>query len=382
MSDKKKKKGKSAKEKDAGKKKKSAGKKTSADKKTSAEETAQGSSVRRWARISAIAAAAVILFLCVAGNYYVHHPADWLAEHEGFFTAPLEAFGDPTAFITDALGWSGRDAVNTPDDPPPTGQVFFAGAPVREGDPCPSDIAILDRGEFQIGWSPSLRHPVWVAYHVPAEAKHDSGKRPGFRKDPGVKSAPAPAEYTNSGYDRGHMAPNRAIVTRFGPEAQLKTFQMSNIAPQLPSLNRGPWREMEQRIADLWTAKYGEIWVIAGCYTPRDARDRFNLGKTNIDVPENFYMVIAAQTEDAVRVLAVDLGQPRRSWRDQGRRLRRWSWPAHAIVSVDELERRTGLDFFPDMQKSLQMSLESDVPTRLWPVRFVDIFKLIMLRFS
>ena len=48
---------------------------------------------------------------------------------------------------------------------------------------------------------------------------------------------------------------------------------------------------------------------------------------------------------------------------------------------MDELERRTGLNFFPDMQKSLQMSLEADVPTRLWPVRFVDLFKLIMLRF-
>jgi hypothetical protein len=40
---------------------------------------------------------------------------------------------------------------------------------------------------------------------------------------------------------------------------------MSNIAPQSPALNRGVWRDVEHRIADLWTARYGEIWVVVGC---------------------------------------------------------------------------------------------------------------------
>ena len=333
------------------------------------------------ARIAAAALALGLVLLCVLGDLYVHHPAEWLAEHDGPFTAPLEVVGDPVAFLTDALGWTGRDAVNTPDDEPPAGEVFFAGAPVREGAPCPSDVVVLDRGEFQVGWSPSLQHPVWVGYHVPREAKFPAGRRPGYLRDRSVTPSPVATNYVGTGYDRGHMAPNHAIVTRFGPDEQRKTFMMTNISPQRPSLNRGPWREMERRIADLWTAKYGEIWVVVGCYTPREAPGRQQLGRTNIDVPENFYMVVAAQTEDAVRVLAVDMGQPHASWRNEGRRLRRWTWPQHAIVSVDELERRTGLNFFPDMQKSLQMSLEADVPTRLWPVRFLDLFKLVMLRF-
>ena len=116
-----------------------------------------------------------------------------------------------------------------------------------------------ERGEFRIGWSPSLRHPVWVAYHVPRTARHEAGKRPNFQKDKGVASSPQPKDYANSGYDRGHMAPNHAIVTRFGPEIQRRTFQMTNVAPQRPGLNRGPWREMEQRISELWTSAYGEI---------------------------------------------------------------------------------------------------------------------------
>lgn len=338
-------------------------------KKKKAGETAP---LRLWARIGAATLVVGFVLLCICGDIYVHHPADWLASHRNFVTAPLEYLGDRTAFITDALGWTGRDAVNTPDDPIPEGMVSFAGDPVRVGAPAPADIVVLDRGEFRIGWSPSLRHPVWVAYHVPRTASHEAGKRPNFQKDKGVASSPQPKDYANSGYDRGHMVPNHAIVTRFGPEIQRRTFQMTNVAPQRPGLNRGPWREMEQRVSDLWTSAYGEIWVIAGTIPPAPGQSRSKLGQTDINVPEQFYMVIASQTEDSVRVLAVLMNQ----------NAHRWDFPVHNIVSVDEIEKLTGLDFFPDMQKSLQMSLESDVPTRLWPVRFLDLLKLILIRFT
>lgn len=327
------------------------------------------SASRTWARIASIAIVFAFVALCTGGNFYVRHSAEWLADHRNPLTAPLEYFGNRCAFVTDALGWSGRDTVNTPDDPIPTGMITFAGLPIRTGAPAPSDITILDRGEFTIGWSPSLRHPVWVAYHVPAAAQHDIGKRPNFSRDRFVASSPSPQDYTHSGYDRGHMVPNKAIVTRFGPDFQRKTFQMTNIAPQRPSLNRGPWREMEQRITDLWTAKYGEIWVIAGAVPPSNHE---KLGASNISIPEKYYMVIAAQTEDSVRTLAVLL--------DQNANM--WDFPVHNIVSIDHLEKLTGLNFFPDMQKSLQSSLEADIPTRLWPIRAIDLLKLILIRFN
>lgn len=331
---------------------------------------------RRLALVMAAFLLTGLVVLLVAGDVYVHHSASWLAEHRSFLTMPLEYFGDRAAFLTDALGWTGRDAVNSPDDPIPEGQVFFAGEPRRVGAPAPTDITVLDRGEFKIGWSPSLRHPVWVAYHVPRDAREPgreaSSKTPNFQKDRSVAASAVPDDYKNTDYDRGHMVPNHAILTRFGPDFQKKTYLMTNVAPQRRSLNRGPWREMEQRIADLWTAKYGEIWVIAGAISSATAKDRVKLGKTDIDVPDRFYMVIASQTEDSIRVLAVLMNQ----------NADRWDFPVHNIVSVDELEELTGLDFFPDMQKSLQMSLESDVPTRLWPVRVRDLFKLILVRFT
>jgi endonuclease G len=207
---------------------------------------------------------------------------------------------------------------------------------------------------------------------VPRAARFENGKRPSFQKDRSVASSPIPGDYRNTMYDRGHMVPNRAIVTRFGPDVQKKTFQMTNIAPQRPALNRGPWREMELRIADLWTAMYGEIWVIVGALSGTSPSARETIAAGGIDVPEQYYMISVAQAEDGVRALAVLVPQT------SGR----WAFPAHDIVTIDELEKLSGLEFFPEMPSFLKRPLQADRPTRLWPIRFRDILKLILLRFA
>ena len=343
-----------------------------AEKKAKAKKAPPASPMRKAARVVTIFTVLALATLCGVGNWYVHHPSDWLSERQSLLTAPLVYLGDRTAFITDAFGWTGHDAVYDSDDPVPSGQVFFAGQPQRVGAPAPSDIAVLQRGEFAIGWSPSLKRPVWAAYHVPREARFDIGKRPAFAKDRNVASAPPPDAYKGSRYDRGHMVPNHAIVTRFGPDEQRKTFLMTNIAPQAPALNRGPWREMELRIADLWTARYGEIWVIVGALPASSAPERNKLALSGIDVPERYYMIAVAQSEDGVRALAVLMPQT----------TDRWAFPTHDIVTIDELEKLSGLEFFPEMPSFLKRPLQADRPTRLWPIRFRDVLKLILLRFT
>ena len=331
--------------------------------------------LRRIARWAAVCTVVLFAALCGGGAWYARHPPAWLDEAKGstpaFIRAPLMYFGDRTLFMTDALGWTGHDAVYDCDDPPPVGNVFYAGKPVRVADPAPADIRTLDRGPFVVGWSDSLQHPAWVAYHVPPEARFDPGKRPSFRKDRSIAKSPTASAYSNTGYDRGHMAPNRAIATRFGPEAQSQTFLMSNIAPQLPALNRGPWRELEQRIADLWTARWGEIWVICGTISGTNGRSRERLPGTLVDVPESFWMLIISQSDDEVRALALILPQS----------VKFDDFPVHRIVTVDELEKATGLDLMPDLPSFLRDPLKADRPTRLWPIRLRDIFKLIMIRF-
>ena len=320
---------------------------------------------------------ALILLLTAwgtAAEWYVHHPRRWFAEGRGGLPAavatPLEWFGNPLADLTDGLGWTGHDAIYEYDVEAPAGSTLFAGAPARIRDPAPSDIQIVDKGEFVIGWSDRLRHPVWCAYHVVKEPKYNISTRPGFIKDRTLPEAPSPSAYAKSGYDRGHLAPNHAIASRYGPEAQRKTFTMSNVAPQTPALNRGVWRDVEHRIADLWTARYGEIWVVVGAISKMANGE--TIGGTGIDVPVAFYQVIIAQEGMNVRALAVVIPQ-----------VVRWNaWAARYIVSIEELEGMTGLDFNPELPGFIQRPLEAELPTRLWPVRLRDIFRLIRLWFT
>jgi len=335
-------------------------------------QAASVSSFRRVLRRCSAISLFIVVALNLLGIWYVHHPAAWLAARQSAFTRPLVYFGDRASFLTDAAGWTGEDCLVSTTRAAPTNQVFFAGAPKRIADPAPTDLVILNRDAFVVGYSPTLRHPAWVAYHVPREARFESTKRPNFTKDRNVPSSPKPGDYTNTGYDRGHMAPNRALVTRFGPEIQKKTFNMTNIAPQRPALNRGPWRELEQRIADLWTHRYGEIWVIVGTLSSSRPRSRERLSGTTIDVPSAYWMLIAAQTDEGVRTLAVVLPQT----------ADRWTFPVHNIVTIDELEAWTGYDFFPDLPQSLLKPLETGRPTRLWPIHWQDFLTLILIRFA
>jgi endonuclease G len=323
-------------------------------------------------RAAAVLSALFAVYAAVS-VWFVHHPRKWLDSYWESWpravTVPLFWAGNHIGDITDALGVTGHDAVYEYDIEAPVGKVLFAGAPKRTGEKAPSDIVVLNRGEFIVGWSPSLRHPVWCAYHVVNDVKYPDGERPNFSKDRSAPNSPAAGAYASSGYDRGHMVPNHAIVSRYGTEAQKLTFLMSNIAPQTPSLNRGVWRDVEHRIADLWTARYGEIWVIVGCIPGTSGE---TVTGTDIDVPDGFYQLIVAQEGMNVRAMAVVFGQEV-SWRE---------WAARNLISIDELEELTGLDFLPELDSFIQDKLEAELPSRLWPVRSRDIIKQILMRFD
>ena len=336
----------------------------------------KGAKARRSRKTSVITgfiSLAVLISWALAGMWFVHHSRRWLTttleDWPVIVTAPLMWMGNPISDITDGLGITGHDAVYEYDEEAPIGNVTFAGTPRRVSAPAPNDVRIIDRGEFLIGWSDTLRHPLWCAYHVAKECKFGDGKRPSFMLDKTVTKSPRPEDYTHQGYDRGHMVPNHAIISRYGENARRKTFMMSNISPQTAALNRGVWRDVEHRIADLWTARYGEIWVVIGAIPSSENR---KLGTTGIDIPGAYYQIVIAQEDQDVRAFAV-LFEQDVQW---------GAWPTRYLISIDELETLTGLDFNPEMPSFIQDPLEAELPSRLWPVRAIDIFSQIASHFT
>jgi endonuclease G len=101
---------------------------------------------------------------------------------------------------------------------------------------------------------------------------------------------PRHSDYTNSGYDRGHMAPNADFNdTR---ENALKTFFTANIWPQTPEVNRVTWLETENETRSL-AREYNAVHVVI-------IVDEFStLTVNDIQVPLNFkrYVYDAATNE-------------------------------------------------------------------------------------
>ena len=175
---------------------------------------------------------------------------------------------------------------------------------------------------------------------------------PKFFTDTRTTSRVAHEDYTNSGYDRGHMAPNYAIATRYGNEAQRETFLMSNITPQAPNLNRIWWRLLEEKEANDFAMRLERVWVLTGPVFRGEVKKL----RGGVDVPAACYRVILDEENGQPRVLAFIAPQTVSGHEPL----------TQFLTSVREIETQTGLDFFPELPKEVQERIETVKAERLW----------------
>jgi len=125
---------------------------------------------------------------------------------------------------------------------------------------------ILHKRAFDICYSCKWKTSKLVVYQIDGSLidKYNlSRKRLMFRPDYQLpaKCRSYPKDYSHTGYDRGHLAPN--TIFDYSKAVQKETFLMSNIAPQKPKLNRKLWAKIE-RFVRMQARKYGKISVITG----------------------------------------------------------------------------------------------------------------------
>ncbi len=310
----------------------------------------------------------------IGANWFVHKPRAWrdaaTASWPPALTRRVVAVGHAFADCTDALGLSGSDvSVSLPVFTSPSG-VAFAGAPRPiPGGPAPQDLVTLRKKAFTVAWSPSARHAVWGVYRIPPTEKPLDLSRPSaFSPDPAVPQAPKSEAYARSGYDRGHLVPSHAIASRFGREAQLETFLMSNIAPQRPWLNQGPWADVELRAANDWSGRYGDVWMTVGAILSPDPRPQKLAG--GIGIPTAFYQIAVVRHRERLRACAVVMPQ----------QISRRARPRAYLASIDEIEKLSGFDFFSALPDEEEARLEAGTATRLLPSGFGGLAAIIKRR--
>lgn len=216
------------------------------------------------------------------------------------------------------------------------------------------EVRVLTNRGYAVGYSDMLGNPVWAAYRVADLARiPEAPKRPErFEIDRRTAARVAPDAYSGSGYDRGHLAPNYAIATRYGAAAQRETFLMSNITPQRHALNAGLWRELEMRIATSYPARYGEVWVLTGpVFGPNPPALR-----GGVAVPEAFFKIIVDETEGKLRTLAFIVPQDAPADAPPGRYL----------TTIEEIQRRTGLDFLSEVEDAAEREVEARRAEKVW----------------
>lgn len=170
-----------------------------------------------------------------------------------------------------------------------------------------------------------------------------------FMSDMSVKGCPSPQDYAGSGMDRGHLVP--AGDLKWSETAMWQSFMLTNVAPMHKALNEGGWAKLEEKVRE-WTARDSALLVFTG---PVVSEDDTTLAGGRVKVPSAYYKVVVAPCVRPMRTIAFIYPNGH-----SGGRLQEYA------VSVDEVEHRTGLDFFPTLSEREQQRVEQSVNLDAW----------------
>ena len=148
-----------------------------------------------------------------------------------------------------------------------------------------------------------------------------------------------------------HLAPSCAIYVHFGKAAMVETYLMSNICPQKAALNSGRWNELEQTVGQdrsshgSLAASCKEVWVITGPIYDADIQRL----KSGVEIPDAFFKIVLDVDEETkgIRVLAFIM--PNEKCKGE---------LAEYLVAVDEVESKTGLDFYWELEDGVEEKVE------------------------
>ena len=204
---------------------------------------------------------------------------------------------------------------------------------------------------YVVSYNPDKKVPNWVAYELTRQETQGKSKRSDrFVADPAVRGPIATnADYTRSGYDKGHMAP--AADMKWNSQAMKESFYFSNMCPQHPQLNRRGWKNLEEKIRD-WAIADSAVIVICG---PIYGQQTKTIGKGKVAVPQRFFKVVLSPFAKPMRAIGFLFNNQQA--------LEPLSTYA---VSVDSIERLTQMDFFAPLPNSIENKIEAEEDYFKW----------------
>lgn len=210
---------------------------------------------------------------------------------------------------------------------------------------------IIAHDYFTLSYHEKYEQAEWVVYTLKKEhLTYDERDRPYYNEDPKVPTKSADwRNYRGSGFDRGHLCP--AGDRRFSKDAYNQTFYTSNISPQRRDFNAGVWNRLELQVR-AWCKRYGTLQVVVGGVLEPGLDE---IGEEDVAVPDRFYKIIARGNGKDLEVIAFMLPhyESQKPLRD-------------FVVTVDEVEAVTGIDFMPELPDTIENKVESEIRAAAW----------------
>ena len=205
---------------------------------------------------------------------------------------------------------------------------------------------VVDREGYALGYKAAWKTARWVMYRLTDDEVVTQVARRSdvFAPDPLIPNGPQLDDYRGSGYDRGHLAP--AADMKWSRQAMTECFYLSNMVPQDRGNNGGIWNEIENTVRGFACAE-GSVFVVTGPVTPDPPA--LSIGKGRVAVPTELWKVVYDETPPKKMIGFI---VPNRNVKGK---------PRDYACSVEEVERRTGLKFFPKLsgKDSLKTSFDA-----------------------
>lgn len=218
---------------------------------------------------------------------------------------------------------------------------------------------------FSMEYDKSKKHSRWIAFRFDNQTKQQNVDRSNepFDADPSVASEyqRVQADFGRKGYDRGHLCASADRL--YSREVNEQTFYYTNMSPQRNAFNTGVWLALEGQV-QAWgrscTASDTLYVAKGGTIDKEEQVKEYIGGDRSKPVPKYYYMALLFKKGDSFKAIAFWMehtdSKPSKTIK-----------LADYVLSIDELEEKTGIDFFPNLNDNLENALEATYSTKAWP---------------
>ena len=229
-----------------------------------------------------------------------------------------------------------------------------------------SGDALVRHAAIALAYAEKFEQARWVAHIIsPDVLKGTVFRTNDFRADAKVTTGSAEEadfffkklkadstyEYDGFGYDRGHLAPSADF--RWSQTALSESYYYSNMSPQLAAFNRGAWGDLEDAVRGyMYSHSSTDLYVLTGPIL-KDGLPKIERGKNKVSIPERYWKVVL----DLNNKKAIGFIMPNADI----------TKPLHSFaLTINDVEKETGLDFFNKLPAALQEELESQAKAAEW----------------